>query len=170
VIVLGVDPGKTTGLAVLEFKGTRVSYVEHATATDPIAVVLCDMFDRGDLADGKLDLVAVEIAERANNRARFGPSMATGLLQANEAGNELLLALVRAGYTGATAKVTAANWRRFLCRRGSASDARIAAAVTRTVRGWPARSNEHARDAAGVAMYGRSVWAMSCTGNREART
>jgi Holliday junction resolvasome RuvABC endonuclease subunit len=48
---------------------------------------------------------------------------------------------------------TAADWRREVLGKGSATDQDVAVAIPRLIPNWPKRSNNHVRDAAGAALY-----------------
>ncbi len=141
-LVVGFDVGATLGVAVLveqwggfsySFAGSmRYGAIEWARC---VALKLSP------------SLVAIEtpsgyIHEHARGKA---------LLAAARQAGELVGALRADGHT--VVECSAVEWRKALCGRGTATDARVKQMVRTRVSNWPARSNAHERDAAGVAMF-----------------
>lgn len=111
------------------------------------------------VARDDVDMVAIEQPEayafkrqRADGtQKQYGASMVGYLMAARGVSDQLKTLAMLAGKT--IVEVPATRVRRLLCGRGSVKDATVKNAVTRLVAGWPARSNDHERDAAacGVA-------------------
>jgi Holliday junction resolvasome RuvABC endonuclease subunit len=147
MMVLGIDPGpKRNGWALLNFS-IRSSPVWFDGGTFAHA----DRFFAELLGQGHVvDLVVVERAVALHNPLANVQAMGTAWAGGVAYGVALGLGLnVRA--LGVT------QWRRALVGRfmpGEKVDARVDAVLWRTVRGMPARTNVHMRDAAGVACVG----------------
>jgi len=156
VIVLGVDPGVTIGWCVLACSptGAQPGLVAAGSTRDPLEV---------PWRSYGVALVAVELPEGFYpSAARKGvggaelASKAAGIIGAARVGARLLGRAEEAGLR--VLEVAAPDWRRALGvrtggRRAEDVGQQIKRAIKLHVRGWPDRSNEHARDAAGVALF-----------------
>jgi Holliday junction resolvasome RuvABC endonuclease subunit len=143
MLILGADVGARTGWALL--------------ACDRAAsFVACGELPRVGRADAlealirstRPDLVAFERpAGYAYDAARVKHLLAAA---------EIAGALAdRARRHVEVVEYTATEWRGALCSRASATNPQVETMVRLRVTGWPAprKSNEHERDAAGVALY-----------------
>lgn len=149
--VLGIDPGRRVGVALLEMtKAGHASGVRLATWTDESDSRLSDELLR-EVMRADIDVVGVERVERVHGSARMGSSYAEGLARGNWIGG-LLAGLARAQQVRVVT-VEAREWRQALVGSRTASDAQVASMVRLRVANWPRRSNEHERDAAGVAIW-----------------
>lgn len=148
--VLGIDAGRHTGLAVLDVDVRRgtAAYCDHATLEDwPGGLRLDDL--RRWLGAYRPELVAVEVPEGHTYTGRH-PATAH-LIEAAGIGHELAGLAYGLGYD--ISKTSATVVRRALCRRGNASNGDVERMLRLRVSDWPRRSNNHARDAAAVALY-----------------
>lgn len=139
--VLGVDPGPAlTGLALLEFDALdpRPQLIEGDHVKSFPAFI-----ERWVIGHG-VDVVAIEQPEGFGN-IRFNPQPVIDT--ARIAGGIEWLALAK-GID--VVCLTARAWRGELCRKPSASDAMVTAAVVDLIREM-ASGNTHVRDAAGAA-------------------
>ncbi|MGK3959913.1 crossover junction endodeoxyribonuclease RuvC [Sorangium sp. So ce118] len=152
-IVLGFDPGAArVGWAAL---GTDARGARHVgSGVLPVDLAGDAGLDALRAAAGALlsryrpALVAVERIVRVFPRPRFGPAMAGELCGASWVGAELAGLAAARGLVVRTATLQAVRSALGCARAG---DAALAAAIRARVAGWPARSSEHARDAAAVA-------------------
>lgn len=150
MIVLGYDPGASLGYALVDTgEPPRVIWCGAASRD---AVDLARALDTGVT----VDLVAIERVETVYSRARFGASMATALVAAARVEQRLADCAERRGWP--VLYVTAGDWRRAIAGSRTASDARIKRALTLRFGDVLPRTNAHARDAIGVALYGAAVW------------
>lgn len=145
--VLGIDPGKTVGLALLDVGASQARFLD-ASALD--AALLDGPLMFATFAPAP-DLVAIEKVEHVHGSDRMGSSYAEGLARAAWVGGELAAAARAAGLRVIT--VEASAWRRAIVGSRTASDATIAKAIRLRVPTWPSKSNAHQRDAAGVALW-----------------
>lgn len=153
MLVLGVDSGAHLGWCLLE-AGARARWVASGVASDVRVETdeLCFDDARVPLTGPKApSLIAVEVILRVYQRERFGPSMATAIANAERVGGRVLGVAEARGI--ATERVTAPAWRKALTGRANADDALIAHVIRVRVLDWPKRSANHARDAAGVALF-----------------
>ena len=168
MIVLGIDPGATIGLALLDVPDTwRRGAPSRAGKARVVAVgavravggsALRPVYDWLDAARAKilpgaptglprLDVVGIERPMGyAYQAARVGP-----LLDAAWQGGEFAGWATHAGIATMVAAVPAGDWRRLVVGTPSARDAQVAAALGSWVVGL-GRSNAHGRDAIGVAI------------------
>lgn len=144
--VMGIDPGATHGAALIELPEGRgqADYIEHASTRDLDELLRL-------LTAWEPELVGCESVTTVYSRARFGAGMATALLNAERAVGDLRNECRKLAVPFVS--VRAAAWRKLLTGNGSVGDQYIKSAVMLWVRGWPKRSNAHARDAAGVAFW-----------------
>ena len=111
-------------------------------------------------------LAAVFTAREAQAPLTIGVEIPSGLhtrdIKAARARAVALMATTRvAGYVVGAAQgmglsvteVKPEVWRRAIVNKAQASDAQVKLAIQTFVRRWPARSNNHVRDAAGVALF-----------------
>lgn len=152
VRVLGIDPGKRIGVALLDVgarQAVQVALGEWLGDTDEDLVSTRLLLGTW-LRTHNPDLVAVERVVHVHGSSRMGSSYAEGLAWSNWVGGELA-GLARA--LGAqVVTIAAGSWRAGLAGSRTASDAQIARAIRLRVPSWPMKSNEHQRDAAGVAL------------------
>lgn len=141
--VIGYDPGATIGMAVLDVDGHRARLVDARVSRDTSCV-------EGDLTLWAPDLVAVETVSHVYPRARFSARMASAISNASLVAGRILGAAEGLGIP--TVEVTAATWRKAIVGSGTASDARVKAAILGRIAGVP-RCSAHVRDAAGVALF-----------------
>lgn len=104
-------------------------------------------------------IVSAERVLKVVERDRFGGSMATGLVNGNWMGGEI--AGIARWIFGAGAVTTRSEneWRRTVIGahdvgRGLTEDQQLGILIPRLIDGWPAKSNPHERDAAGLALDG----------------
>lgn len=156
MIILGVDVGKATGLCLLDMGGARPRLLDACAVRDDLAVVLdVRFFARG------VALVGIETPTQVfhHGRAKKGMGARIGIERA------LLAATPMVGVVRAVAALRAPA---ALLFEGQAHEVRravlgklpkdgidafVGKMVPRLVEGWPARSNNHVRDAAVVALY-----------------
>jgi Holliday junction resolvasome RuvABC endonuclease subunit len=151
LIVLGVDPGATTGWALvkvsLSVSGSQwLAAGAEREPSNVLSVMRGSMLTAGE----RIELVAIETIGTVFPRARFGAGMAKDLARASRIGGELAGAAKVMGLT--VAEVEAAAWRRALTGRGAPKDRLVKLALGMVIK-LPARSNAHERDAAGVALH-----------------
>lgn len=155
MLILGIDPGPTEiGYAVLRRDAAtrRGSYVDAGKLT-------VDARTHGELFGivkvHAIGAVGVELPGRLHANEKISRSALVSrsnqLLATMKVQQRLVGWLNGFGFFDVH-EVTASEWRRGIVGRPSASDAMIKAAIVRQVAGWPSRSNEHERDAAGVAL------------------
>lgn len=154
--VLGIDPGATIGVAMLDVGSARASLVACAKWDDGNDESLVETALRA-IVHGGPEIVAIERVSAVHGAARMGSSYAEGLARCNWIGGLL------AGLAHARGKrvvtCSAAEWRSALCTSRVASDGEVKQMVRIRVPNWPAKSNEHERDAAGVALWaGLETW------------
>ncbi|WP_438037000.1 hypothetical protein [Sorangium sp. So ce204] len=152
-IVLGFDPGAArVGWAALDVDAAGARHVGSGVL--PVDLAGDPGIEALRAAAGALlsrycpALVAVERVVRVFPRPRFGPAMASELCGASWVGAELAGLAAARGLIVRTATLQAVRSALGCARAG---DAALAAAIRARVAGWPARSSEHARDAAAVA-------------------
>jgi len=142
--LLGIDPGtKESGVADIEFDGSRFHFVWTGRIPN----------DKVHLRISSAHLVALE--------APGGSMFGGGARSAN-----IIRTSYWAGWFACIAtergcrivEATANEWRKAVVGRANAKNALIAKKVVPLISGWPTRSNNHQRDAAGMAVYaGRLV-------------
>jgi Holliday junction resolvasome RuvABC endonuclease subunit len=142
-LIMGFDPGVTQhGWAVLRDTPSGPVYVDSGHEQGEADAVMKRL-----LAGYRLRCVAIETPTMAFLPQAIKPVMA----MCRQAG--LALAMVRHHRPLPHIHEASANvWRRNQLGNGSAKNAAIKTLVTSTVQGWPTRSNDHERDAAGVAL------------------
>jgi Holliday junction resolvasome RuvABC endonuclease subunit len=153
VIVVGFDPStEGTAWAMLDIQPKSRKYLDCGRARDDEAIV--DFFDRFVGYGFPTILVAVETPGHALHIHHEG-------IPAARARASCLIATARvAGFISGRAsargllvyEVTPERWRSLVIGLPSPQDVAIKAAITRLVVEWPAKSNSHVRDAAGVAL------------------
>jgi Holliday junction resolvasome RuvABC endonuclease subunit len=152
-LVLGIDPGPTNnGYAVLDFAIPTAPVWHHGGVTANIEGVLEWLSQEGEPLRPRL--VFVEQARALHNPMANVQAMAT----AWAGGCVYGLAKAR-GYDVRALGVN--EWRQALVghsRRGDDVDGKVKAFLSTFVRQFPARSNNHSRDAAGVACVGFRRW------------
>lgn len=173
MIVLGVDPGRATGWALLDCSKSKATVIRHgvlefdedetpeAWAASGVAAFWLSAFD-GRTIDGDVPLtLAVESPAVVRPRAASGgvtPTMASGLLFAKG----VAVALASASESNRCwpckfRHCEAAVWRKRVAGKANASDAAVKTALLRLVRvGQLAslpKTNAHVRDAIGVALW-----------------
>ncbi len=150
MLAAGIDPGATSGIVLLDVRGARAWWLADESTRDPFASDL--------LREPSLDVVCIETPTVMLARDRFSPWMATNVANAKAQARELRRHFLDRGI--AVLEVTAGQWRGRLIGKASADDALIAMMIPRLILDWPARSNAHVRDAAGVALWGARTAAM----------
>jgi Holliday junction resolvasome RuvABC endonuclease subunit len=151
--VLGLDPGADIGWAILDVGTSTAEPVWTGTASARTDAeikaawhLLLEVIDTHHPR-----LVAIERVERVHGTPRMGSSYAQGLARAAWIGGGLC-ALVRSkGLEPVT--VEAPVWRLELVGIRSATDREVKEMLSTRCPHWPARSNAHERDAAGVALF-----------------
>ena len=143
MIVMGFDPGLETAFAVLEAEPRgRFAWLKHGSFGAEILEVLPDL-----LNNARPDLVAIETPAGFIHDKYRGPTVLEAAVLAGELGG-------RAHMLGfAVAKASAAEWRRALCGLHVCKDPDVKRMVLVRARLVPARTCNHDRDAAGVAMF-----------------
>jgi Holliday junction resolvasome RuvABC endonuclease subunit len=163
VIVLGIDPGSVNlGWAALSLDGARREHLASGSYT-------IDARDGRTVRDvvgalrafaagvGAVGLIAVERVEQVNARAGFGSTMASALCLAHGVGQRLAQAFEDDRYH--VAEFTAETWHRHFTAARAIDGQAVAAIIANQLRGWPKRSNAHARDAACIALYAGTILA-----------
>lgn len=166
---IGFDTGSAhCGWAVLDIESGRTSHVDSGVievgylgagrgAKKQERLISAETLDqftehaqrllRGPLVEA----VAIEWHPRIANIPRFSADLGQQLKTAE------LLAGVIYGLCAASGRhvhlVTPEEWRLALCGGRQATDAQVKAVVSAVVAGWPKQSNNHERDAAGVAVF-----------------
>lgn len=155
MIVLGCDVGAKTGLAILDCSGPRPRHV----ASCSVAADLVGVLDA--LLDGlNVTVVGIETPTQVfeHGRARLSKGARIGIERA------LLAATPMVGVVRAVVQLKSAaavyEGQAHECRKAvigrlpkAGVDAAVKAFVLRVVEGWPARSNDHERDAAVAALF-----------------
>ena len=141
---LGLDPGASTGFAVIE--RIRCGCGVH------VASGVLGRDARAHQLDLLLDVHRPELVgiEEPSGYA-FAAARVKDLLEASRITGELAATSRARGYRVVTA--SAAAWRKALCGRGSATDAAVKQMLGLRVAELPTRTSTHARDAAGVAIW-----------------
>ena len=158
--VLAFDPGPTrTAWGALSplAHGTACTFVGGGVVPSTLEELgaLCAQYrDAAVMA-----IEAVGLAHRVEARhALIQTAHVAGLLEG----------LIRAEFPRVVAVLlTAVQWRRALTGRGNANDASIKRVVCASVRGMPARTNCHVRDALGLAVV--AAWNTRLRGGTEQR-
>lgn len=153
MLVLGIDPGEHLGWCLLDCGSVERHLASGVT--DDVRL------HRNDLVLGSISIpllgaqapavVGIETVPRVYRRAGFGTQMATGLARAERRGGNV--EGIAKAHGVAVVDVSAATWRKLLVGSRSASDAAVKRAIVARVKLWPPASQNHARDAAGVAIY-----------------
>lgn len=152
LVVLGLDPGSTTGFALVDTSSRGTTVLACGATRSPRLV--------GSHGAVWLDgqplrcwpaLVAIETVTAVVPRARFGPGMATALVGAADVAGQLAGAATALGLP--VLRVDAATWRQAITGHRQASDAAIRRALSRRLGDALPRTNAHARDAIGLAIY-----------------
>lgn len=143
-VVLGIDPGLDCGWAALDVGVGSPVYLDSGVlpreTRDAAFVELLVRFAPS--------LVAVEEVRGYG----FDPARVAALIEAAKIG--ATLSALASGRGIHVEQATAIQWRKALCRNGSATDALIKRVILFRVPTWPKRSANHERDAAGCAIYG----------------
>lgn len=143
MIIFGIDPGpKTCGFAVLNCDRFEATFVAKGTFPSNVDGV-ADAIER----HGPVLLVALE--------------QPAGYAYSIERSKDLIETARVGGLINGIATLRgievkafpATEWRRSVVGKGNASNKLISLVVPRQIKGWPKRSNNHERDAAGVALY-----------------
>ena len=164
VRVLGIDPGATIGWGILDV-GPRVAHFvlcgDFSARTDVELLAALAELERLAVAHVPA-VVAVERVVDVHGCERMGSGYAEGLARSNWVGGEIAgLARAMANQDRRAgrprplqvATVAATCWRSVLVGSRSATDARVAQMIRLRVPTWPAVSNAHQRDGAGVALW-----------------
>lgn len=144
MIVIGFDPGATTGWAAIRIVGQRGIYLDGGTVRGPEGLEGLEL--------PWAHFVVYEHVSKIYRRDDFGTGMATALGEAS-----YLAGMIRGIMRGRgipSAPCSAAEWRKALVGKARASDAEIKATLMPRIAAAPARTNAHVRDAIGVALYG----------------
>lgn len=154
MIVIGIDPGATLGVAVLADGRT----VRETLTTRDLDAVLTHVRLEAKPLPGLPSwpiVVAIESAKSIYPRAGFTSRMATLLAaQQRQVG---ILAATAQELGCAVLEVECREWRKQLCGKMNAGDTAVSSALM-LARLLPKRSNPHTRDAIGVARHGW-LWA-----------
>lgn len=155
MIVLGCDVGKATGICLLDMSAARPRYIVSLAVEHDLARVLDARF-----AEHTIAAVGIETPTQVfeHGRARKSKGARIGIERA------LLVATPMVGVVRAVAQLkstaTVYEGQAHECRKAvigrlpkKSVDAAVKAFVLRTIVGWPARSNDHERDAAVVALF-----------------
>jgi len=150
-IVLGVDPGATTGFAHLAFypRAAPVPLDVWDTAGDEEAIASFRLMLDG--LDPVRTIIAIETVHAVHGSERMGSGYATGLVRSNHLAG--IFEGIATERSFRVVRVIAGHWRKALAGSSRADDAAVARMVRLRVPSWPAKSNEHQRDAAGVALF-----------------
>lgn len=141
--VLGVDPGATVGLALLEVRGGVAWWCGDDSTRDALA---------SDLVRDELDLVVIEKVGMVFASEGFSPWIATTLMRADRVAERIKVHFEQRRIP--IREVAASTWRKHVIGKGNAGDALIRDTIELVVRDWPKRSSVHVRDAAGCALWG----------------
>ena len=158
MIVMGVDPGASTGVAVLEVDGRGgARWVDGRTVVSPDGACACEVMDI--VARCRAEFVIIErpaggIYQAARAAALLDSAVLAGMIE----GRVMAwygLADTSMPWRGTRAMhVTAPTWRGVLVGSQRATDQQIARMVAARVTGLPARTSVHVRDAIGCALWG----------------
>lgn len=150
MIILAFDPGSTsTGWCAIDTRGGEGLPI---TST---------FLDKGEIpsTEGEIslliraqlpDVVAIEKLEGFAFGAGKGPGVVAALVASSRIAG--LIRGVAWAEGPATVEMTAREWRKLVLGQPSATDERIAKVIPTLVHGWPSRSNQHTRDAGGLAL------------------
>lgn len=141
--VLGVDPGATVGLCLLEVRAGKAWWCGDDATRDALACDLCR---------DELDLVVIEKIGAVFPKDGFGVFMAQSLMR-----TAVICDRIRAHFEARRLRVLevgASTWRKAVVGKGNASDSMVKAAIELVVTDWPKTSRNHVRDAAGCALWG----------------
>lgn len=165
--VTGLDPGSTA----TAFARISVMLVDGGPA---IAFGECGDIPNEELAKwvarDTSDIIAVERPEGRVYSSK-GAGIVPHLLQAANAAGIVRGAVEVANESRpavALLECPAVRWRKDVVGKGSATNAEVKAAVLRLVGGWPKRSDNHERDACGVAIHAARVLGLVMLSGRSA--
>jgi len=150
-VVLGLDPGSTIGVCVLDVGAHQASLVSATCWNEDADEILSSKLRELLWQSPRPELVAIERVYDVHGSARMGSSYAQGLALSNWIGG--LLAGVARSQGVRVVTPPAGTWRKALCGSPRATDAQVKQMVRLRVPDWPARSNAHERDGAGVALW-----------------
>lgn len=147
MIVLAFDPGKTIGCALVDFSFTPRPLI-RATSALTETEIAHTLATELHCADRENFIVAVEVNETYATRERdFNP---VHLVRAGRIAGEIIGHARALGARVVT--FSAHEWRRAIVGSRTPTDAQIKATIARLV-DISKRSNNHERDAIGVALY-----------------
>lgn len=145
MLVLGIDPGATIGLALIEVPARgRPRWVWHG-----------DTRDHDDPVAWAMDASAIvpqAIAIEELDGYVYEQARGAALIKTARLEGRIVVQVTALGFT--PVGMSRAQWRRAICGNGQANDARVKAALSLQVLDMPKRTNAHVRDAAGVAIVG----------------
>jgi hypothetical protein len=158
MIVLGADVGKATGLCLLDCSGQRPRYISAGDISASLPRVLRDIFHEHAVA-----IIGIESPKQvfAHGRASESEGARVGIER------NLLISTRATGAICAVAALFAAEVPIFegeahevrravlgaLPKKREDIDRLVGVMVPRLIDGWPARSNDHERDAAVAALW-----------------
>lgn len=150
-MTLGIDPGVTIGVCLLDVGASQAAVLARDAWNEDCDEMLSSKL-RALLQTSKPELVAIErILDVVDFRGNVRANYAQGLALSNWIGG--LLAGVARSQGVRVATPSAHEWRSSLCGTRMATDAQVKQMVRLRCPSWPAKSNPHERDAAGVALW-----------------
>lgn len=154
--VLGVDPGaRWVGWCALEYSSVPALLGQGVLDLERCNERLVVRMLRSYAKHFAATRCGVERVVQINARAGFGSTMATALCAGHGVGQRIAQGLVDARFD--TREFTAEDWHRHFFNARAVDGAAVKALVEGRLEGWPAISNEHARDAAAIALYAASL-------------
>jgi hypothetical protein len=167
--ILGVDTGKRIDFVLLEVTDAASQVRFHlrgsGTAADPCAITLTRGWVTADLIciEEPAQILPSKRLERAGHRVAIG--IGNRLMRTQGQARDIELLAVKAGIP--CVRMTSSEARRAvgirIGGRGAKPgdiDRQTGVLVPRLVSGWPAKSSNHRRDAAVVAIAGLAKWRM----------
>ena len=151
MIVLGIDPGSA-----------HIGWARLCIGGDPVHGMTATHQASGDFEPAHLDSFAPKLFEDVDvvaleDIAGFafgkgkGPGVVGHLIAAGKLG-ERIATIAKSVHGKRVERMTAGQARKLIVGRNNPDNATIKVVVTRLVRAWPTRSNNHRRDAAIVAV------------------
>ncbi len=150
MLILGLDPGKTTGIVLMESERQKWRPMIWKSTNISPELEIEGICARVGIHTSHIDLIAVESVSSIYPRARFTVKMANAIQNSTRVEERILAEARRLGLK--TETCSAAEWRRGLCGgKGSSSDAAVKRWLTAYLTFMP-ETNAHCRDAMGTAI------------------
>lgn len=154
MIIMGIDPGASVSAVT-----TLRAYFNGAFGLNFLA---CEEVEN-ELLPRYVQIAQFDVLgiERPSGYAYSGPAVVAALLDtAHAAGMARAAYEITRDVRQGLSEVPAPEWRRWIVGKPNASNAEVAVAVKARIPSWPKQSNNHERDAGGMAIYAAQVVAL----------